>query len=1237
MVVNFRHGIISSATSPSTGLPNFLTSRTTTVDLDVVGGVPIKFTIAQGSSNYLFTIDQSIPNAWVGFGSPSFPSGVDYWLYVDIHPVTGIITYGQTRYSLIVQRTAPLTPVVDQHWYDTTTYKTKVWNGAAWIEKIRLFFARFINTSIIEPIAFGTQIGVNQQVLAGKIVYDNNKPIRKSTGEFFTTEDYIYVNGEINGPNALETRLLSVTAAETIPTNSVVVFSGFDTVRLATYEDTDSGQLAFARTSASPNQSLEVITSGVIENPSWNWSSVNRYVWVDVGGVITDIDPGITNAGRGGRPPIGRIIGPNQIRFTPPLTGLQIIGQLGLDNGGTGANNQQDAINNLAGAVTNGFFLRGDGTNVTMSPIQVGDVPILNQNTTGSAASLTTGRVISVTGDGSFTLPPFNGTQDIGGTLSLANIGTPGTYTRVTTDSKGRVTAGNSPTTLAGYGITDAQPLTPVLTSIGSLGGDGIVVRTSPTTVINRELTVSGLGISIADGNGVANNPTISINSTTANIPNTIVYRDGSGNISVGTLTASQIIGPVSGTAGFADQLTTPRTISIGGDLTWSVSFDGSQNVSGAGILQTVNANPGTFGSSAQIPVLTVNGKGLVTGVSPIGIPDGVLTVSTSGLGIAGSGTFTANQSSDATITITSNATSSNIPGTLVIRDELGNFSAGVITATEFIGPIVGNTVGNATTATALQTPREISLIGAVNGSAIFDGTSDVVISTSLIGNSVVLGVDTTGIYVATATGGTGVTVVNSSTEDTNNITISIGQSVAPSDSVTFDNLTLTGNLTVEGTTTTINTQNLSVQDAIVELANGNDSSLVPYIGILANRGVTDAYWIWDESTDSWFAGTSSDGSTFALSPIRASGVTASTFTGNLVGNASSATILTTPRTINGTAFDGSANITTASWGTTRILSFTGDVTGSNSVNGSTSVATALTLANSGVVPGSYGSATEIPSLTVDAKGRITAASTNAITIGDGTLTVNTSGTGLSGSGTFTANQTTGSTITIASNATSANATGTIVARDGSGNFAAGVITATSLTLTDSGTTKRGVLGTVGTSDQWFVGGGATATDAGFLEISTGDNGTEPIYARQYTGGSPLTGTLVRTATLLDSSGNSQFPGTITATGDVVAFSDKRLKTNIEKIADPLNKLSKLSGYTFDRTDTGIRQAGLIAQEVEQVLPEVVFTNDDGIKGVAYGNLVSLLVESIKAQQEEIVDLKNTVNRLASLVSKLTD
>ena len=100
--------------------------------------------------------------------------------------------------------------------------------------------------------------------------------------------------------------------------------------------------------------------------------------------------------------------------------------------------------------------------------------------------------------------------------------------------------------------------------------------------------------------------------------------------------------------------------------------------------------------------------------------------------------------------------------------------------------------------------------------------------------------------------------------------------------------------------------------------------------------------------------------------------------------------------------------------------------------------------------------------------------------------------------------------------------------------------------------------------------------------------------------------------------------GNFTATGNVTAFSDINIKKNIEVIPNALDKVSKIRGVTFDRIDIEDepRQSGVIAQEVEKVLPEVVSTTKDGMKTVAYGNLVGLLIESIKELKEEVETLK---------------
>jgi hypothetical protein len=100
--------------------------------------------------------------------------------------------------------------------------------------------------------------------------------------------------------------------------------------------------------------------------------------------------------------------------------------------------------------------------------------------------------------------------------------------------------------------------------------------------------------------------------------------------------------------------------------------------------------------------------------------------------------------------------------------------------------------------------------------------------------------------------------------------------------------------------------------------------------------------------------------------------------------------------------------------------------------------------------------------------------------------------------------------------------------------------------------------------------------------------------------------------------------GKILAEDDITAFSDERLKENIETIPNALEKVSQLRGVEFTRKDTGEKSIGVIAQEIEEVIPEVVSTTNDEaeMKSVAYGNVVGLLIEAIKDLQQEVEELK---------------
>jgi hypothetical protein len=341
-------------------------------------------------------------------------------------------------------------------------------------------------------------------------------------------------------------------------------------------------------------------------------------------------------------------------------------------------------------------------------------------------------------------------------------------------------------------------------------------------------------------------------------------------------------------------------------------------------------------------------------------------------------------------------ATNLNTASTLVKRDASGNFTATMITSN-----ITGNLTGNADTTTKWLNPRNLTLTGdatatfsGIDGSANVSaaltlantgvtagsygsttaiptftvdakgrltaaGTVNVATTLSIAGNS---GTDTVDLLsdTLTVTGTNGITAAVTN----NTITLSIGQSVGTTDNVTFNNVTvngtlssdditatnisvdgnatITGNLTVQGTTTTVNSTAVSIADVNITLAKdaANAASANGAGLTVAGAGATLTY---TSSNDRW--------------NFNKDLVVANTY-GDLIGNASTAT----------------------KWQTARNLSLTGDATATlTGVDGSAAVSAAITLATVNSNVGSFGDSVTVPTFTVNAKGLVTAASQTAI------------------------------------------------------------------------------------------------------------------------------------------------------------------------------------------------------------------------------------------------------------------
>jgi len=194
------------------------------------------------------------------------------------------------------------------------------------------------------------------------------------------------------------------------------------------------------------------------------------------------------------------------------------------------------------------------------------------------------------------------------------------------------------------------------------------------------------------------------------------------------------------------------------------------------------------------------------------------------------------------------------------------------------------------------------------------------------------------------------------------------------------------------------------------------------------------------------------------------------------------------------------------------------------------------------------------------------------------------------------------------------------------------------ITITADGTSKEGFV--LNDSSGGFIGefrnngGNANFRAASGADFGIGINGTGGAEIKIVDGSPSFTAFSVAGSEVgrFKSGGVFDVSGDITASGEVEAFvsSDRRLKTDLDPVGSALDKVDQLTGYGFDwrKGDAvqphkrGKTDVGLIAQEVEDVLPEAVKTFTDGhskgYKSVSYDKLVPLLIEAIKDLREQI-------------------
>lgn len=329
----------------------------------------------------------------------------------------------------------------------------------------------------------------------------------------------------------------------------------------------------------------------------------------------------------------------------------------------------------------------------------------------------------------------------------------------------------------------------------------------------------------VADIIGTSNQVTVSkaVNGdVTLSLPSTLNVTDvnaanidASGNVTVGgTLT-------VTGQTTLNDPLQVNDSLNVTG----SVDLDSTLNVDGSTTLQdslTVS------GSTTLNNPVQINSTLDATGATNLG----------STLDVAGNATF------DSAVDINSTL---NVDSTSTFNDDVQVNADLTVTGT-ITGNITGDMTGNAASATKLETARTISLSGDVVGSVSFDGTQNVDITAIIQPDSVALGTDTTGNYIATISGTAGEITVSGSGSENAAVTIGL-----PDDVEISGNLTIGGNLDVAGSINSINTTEVNILDNKVVLNGNVTGAPVADAGLKVERGdEADVEILWNETSDQW-------------------------------------------------------------------------------------------------------------------------------------------------------------------------------------------------------------------------------------------------------------------------------------------------------------------------------------------------------------------------------------------------
>lgn len=363
----------------------------------------------------------------------------------------------------------------------------------------------------------------------------------------------------------------------------------------------------------------------------------------------------------------------------------------------------------------------------TLSIANIGTAGSYNNVTTNAQGQVISGSTVAyLTSNQNITLQGDTtgiGTTLITTALSLTGVAA-GTYKSVTVDTKGRISAGSNPTTLVGYGITDAQPLSTFLSSEAALATNGIVVK-SGTSALTRTIQAGSTKVSVVNGDGISGNPSIDIaeaNLTLSNLGGVLSIAKGGTNLT-GIGTANQVLGVnTGGTALEYKSISASAGISI----TTSAGSISIAATGGTGTVTSVSVSGSTGLSVSGSPITTSGTIDLTLGTELQGL-SGLSSVGI--VSRTGAGTYTSRTvvSGNGTITITNPAgTSGNIGLDLSTAGTSGTYRS---VSTDIYGRVTSGTNPTTLAGYGITDAINTSLLGAANGVATLDGTGKLPVS----------------------------------------------------------------------------------------------------------------------------------------------------------------------------------------------------------------------------------------------------------------------------------------------------------------------------------------------------------------------------------------------------------------------------------------------------------------------------------------------------------------------------